>query len=199
MKERFFMYIKYGELPSFGPPTPRRVLKLLGEHKDDFLKGRQCENQGLGKGSFTYYRNVVEKQKETLINGIINAAKILGVKPAQIAEMEAAKKEISFKKSIETIKNAIPDALLIKGHNPLTLLHSATSEGIHPSLTDEECLKYATAIRTILVALCEKIATVTRNDSEINEALKQLMGEDSEENERAAKPSAETNNGTPSD
>lgn len=54
---------KLGELPPFGPPTPPKLIKLVGPDRDDFLKGRRCENQGLGVGAFIYYRRVVENQK----------------------------------------------------------------------------------------------------------------------------------------
>jgi hypothetical protein len=168
--------LKYGENPSFGPPTPKRVLDMTGKHREDFLKGRRCENQGLGKGAFTYYRNVVEDQKKTLIGEIIKAASILGVKQENIDLMKAAQKEAQFSKAVESIKDLIPESLLIKGHNPLTLLHDALSQGIHQNLTDEECLGYATSIRTVLAALCEKVVAVTNDDSAINAALKQLTG-----------------------
>jgi hypothetical protein len=175
-KEEVPVVFKYGEFPSFGLPTSNRVLDMMGVHRDDFLKGRRCENQGLGKGAFTYYRNVVEDQKQALIDEIIKVAKILRLLPEDIKVMEEAKKETQFSKAVENIKHLIPESLLIKGHNPLTLLHDALSKGIHPNLTDEECLGYATSIRTILVALCEKVKGVTKDDKDINSALKQLTG-----------------------
>ena len=52
---------KYGELPPFGPQTPARLLRLFGQDRETFLKGRQCEVHGLGIGAFTYYRRVVER------------------------------------------------------------------------------------------------------------------------------------------
>jgi hypothetical protein len=54
---------KFGESPPFGPQTPSRLIKLIGGDRNLFLKGRQCENQGLGVGAFVYYRRVVENQK----------------------------------------------------------------------------------------------------------------------------------------
>lgn len=54
---------KYGELPPFGVPVPNKVLRLFGEDRVNFIKGRQCENQGLGIGAFAYYRRVVENHK----------------------------------------------------------------------------------------------------------------------------------------
>ena len=45
---------KFGELPVYGPPTPSRLIKLIGPDREIFLKGRRCENQGLGGGVFIY-------------------------------------------------------------------------------------------------------------------------------------------------
>jgi len=53
---------KFGELPAYGPPTPSRLISLLGPGRELFLKGRRCEIQGLGIGAFVYYRRVVEGQ-----------------------------------------------------------------------------------------------------------------------------------------
>src|SRR5262249_37076733 len=50
---------KFGEIPIYGPPTPARLIRLFGKDRDIFLKGRQCENHGLGIGAFVYYRRVV--------------------------------------------------------------------------------------------------------------------------------------------
>src|SRR5437016_10786690 len=55
--------MKFGEIPSFGPPTPSRVISLIGPDRDLCLRGRRAENEGLGIGAFAYYRRVVEKQK----------------------------------------------------------------------------------------------------------------------------------------
>jgi hypothetical protein len=57
---------KYGEHPPFGIPVPKKVLRLFGNDRTNFLKGRQCENQGLGVGAFAYYRRVVESHKNEL-------------------------------------------------------------------------------------------------------------------------------------
>jgi hypothetical protein len=39
---------KYEEFPPFGVPVPSKLLRLFGSDSQIFLKGRQCENQGLG-------------------------------------------------------------------------------------------------------------------------------------------------------
>ena len=133
--------IKYGELWPFGPHTPAKVITLIGPDREYFLKGRRCENQGLGIGAFAYYRRVVENQKNRVLEEIINVSKKLGAADEMIADLEAAKIETQFSKAIESVKHGIPEVLLVSGHNPLTLLHSALSAGLHEQ-EDEECLAY---------------------------------------------------------
>jgi len=41
--------LKLGESPTFGPPVPSRVITLIGADREDFLRGRRAENNGLGK------------------------------------------------------------------------------------------------------------------------------------------------------
>jgi len=70
---------KFGELPNYGPPTPSKLIKLIGPDREAFLKGRRSENQGLGIGAFVYYRRVVENQKNRIISEIIKVSKKLNV------------------------------------------------------------------------------------------------------------------------
>lgn len=144
--------LKIGEIPPFGPPTPARLIKLVGPDRELFLQGRRCENQGLGIGALVYYRRVVENQKNRILSEILKVANMVGASAEAIAELEAALKETQFTKALETVKHGIPQALMIRGHNPLLLLHNALSNGVH-GRTDEECLELATHVRVILAEL----------------------------------------------
>src|SRR3989344_364289 len=162
---------KYGEVPEFGPPTPSRVVAILGAEKEYYFKGRRSENQGLGIAAFAYYRRVVENQKDKIFDEIIRTVK--KVDPgdgALLEELNAAKGEAQFTKAVESIKHAIPQALLIDGHNPLTLLHAALSEGLHAK-TDEECLEIATSLRVILADLAKRMADVLKDTAELKTAV----------------------------
>src|SRR5262249_24114392 len=88
--------VKIGEIPSFAPPTPARVISLIGPDRDLFLKGRRAEIRGLGIGAFSYYRRVVENQKNRIIEEIARVAKKLGAKPDVLADFESALKETQF-------------------------------------------------------------------------------------------------------
>lgn len=167
--------IKIGESPAYGPPTPAKLLRLLGsKDKDYFLKGRRCEIQGLGIGAFTYYRRIIEDKRNVIFDEIIRVSKNLGADAASIAELEAAKKQTRFSDAVDSIKHGIPQALMIQGANPLTLLHSALSEGLHAG-TDEECLELATDIRLVLTEFIEKVSHAMKDDAQLNAAVTNLL------------------------
>jgi hypothetical protein len=167
--------LKVGETPPFGPHTPARVITLIGGDRELFLQGRRAENRGMGIGAFAYYRRVVENQKTRIIGEIAKVAARLGAKPDVLAEFESAAKETQFSTAIDQIKHGIPDVLLIDGrHNPLTLLHSALSEGLHAN-TDGECLEIAQAIRVVLTELAERISQALKQEKELTNAVSQLL------------------------
>lgn len=166
---------KYGEIPEFGPPTPAKVVSVLGPEKDYYFKGRRAENQGLGIAAFAYYRRVVEHQKNIIFDEIIRTIK--KVDPANavlLQEIESAKQEPQFTKAVSSIKHAIPQTLLIDGHNPLTLLHKALSDGLHAK-RDEECLEFATSIRIILTDLVERMANAVKDTVELKTAVNRIL------------------------
>ena len=134
------MCYKFGEFPEYGPPTAARLIKLIGPDRDMFLKGRRCENQGLGIGAFSYYRRVVENQKNRILSEIITVATNSARLRKVVQELEAAKVETQFSKALASVKDSIPQVLLINGHNPLRLLHSALSDGLHER-DDAHCLE----------------------------------------------------------
>lgn len=130
----------------------------------------------MGIGAFAYYRRVVENQKNRIIVEIAKVATILGSTPEIDALFAAAVTETQFSKSIEMVKDAIPQSLLIKGHNPLTLLHTALSRGLHnPDMTDSHCLALAQSIRTVLADLSERISEALKNTKEVQDALSVLL------------------------
>src|ERR1700691_3196454 len=68
---------KYGESPEFGLPDLSRLNALIKPERELFRKGQRCEMLGLGIGAYTYYRRVVESQKDRLLDQMIAACKKL--------------------------------------------------------------------------------------------------------------------------
>jgi len=167
--------MKIGELPAFGAPLPARLQKLVKSERDFLLKGFQSENQGFGIGAFAYYRRLVEDLKNQLIDEIIKTCRKIPTAESFISILERARDETQFSKAIKAIGEAIPDALRIDGHNPLTLLHQALSRDLH-SASDEDCLQAASTIRVVLTELSDRMAQITRENSELKTALSKLFG-----------------------
>jgi len=166
---------KFGEIPPFGPHIPSRVISLIDPDRDLFLKGRQAETHGLGIGAFVYYRRVIENQLQRLLDEIIRVAEKLNLPQEKLKQ---AKSETQFAKAVETIKDAVPQALLIEGHNPITLLHKTLSKGIH-ELSDDEFLELAINIRLVLTEFAEKLGQALKEHARIKEALTKLFNPES--------------------
>jgi len=176
---------KFGEIPNFGPPTPARLTRLLGVDKDLFLKGRRAENQGMGIAAFAYYRRVIESQKDAIFEEIIRVSKGISADLNIIAGLELAKKQVQFTGAVEAVKDGIPPVLLINGHNPLTLLHSALSEGLHAK-SDADCLAYATDMRIVMAEFVERMAQAMKDNAELHSAVSRLLSK------KSAKPAVAT-------
>jgi len=67
---------KIGEWPPRDLGIPERLLTVLGDDyaRELFRKGRLAESEGLGIGAFTYYRRVVERQREHVVDEMIRVA-----------------------------------------------------------------------------------------------------------------------------
>ena len=68
----------------------------------------------------------------------------------------------------------MPESLLINGHSPILLLHSALSEGVHV-LSDEQCLELAGSVRIVLGELSDGLSQALKDEAELTKALSTLM------------------------
>ncbi len=171
--ERKIGVVKFGEFPAFGPPLPESLLKLAGSDRHLWTKGRRCENQGLGIAAFSYYRRVIENQKAALFDRILQVARVVDPSPAFANNIVAAKREIQFAKAIEMLGTGFPQSLLVNGHNPLKLIHSSLSDGLHAA-SDEQCLTVATGIRLVMSRLTELMSSVLSDDEQLRKAVNAL-------------------------
>jgi hypothetical protein len=147
---------------------------MVGPDRELFLKGRHAENHGLGIGAHAYYRRVVENQKNRLIDEFIRVAEKLNMPQATMDKLKIAKDEQQFAKAVDAVKDAVPPVLLIDGHNPLKLLHTALSEGIHDN-SDATCLELANSIRVVLTELAERVGIALKDHAELKSAVSRLL------------------------
>ncbi|WP_047607669.1 hypothetical protein [Rahnella aquatilis] len=172
--EGFWFVRKYGETPAFGPPIPAQAFKLIGGERELFLMGRRSETQGMGIGAFVYYRRVIESQRIRIFDELIRVISKISPDDVVLLELESAKKETQFTKAVDTIKHALPLSLYINGHNPLTLLHTALSEGVHAH-DDQGCLELASSVRTVLFEFAERLSQALKEEAELSAAISKLV------------------------
>lgn len=180
---------KIGELPTFGPPIPARVISLIGPDRELFIKGRRAEDQGLGIGAFAYYRRVVENQWQRLTGEVIRVAERVGAPKSMVETLKKAAAETQFSKAVDLAKDAIPSVLRIDGHNPLTLLHQALSEGLHEK-DEGHCLELAGSIRVLLTELADRLGQALKDGNEVKAAVSRLMNRDQGESTKPETPQA---------
>jgi len=164
---------KIGQDPAFNVQISKRVQRLMqGNDWKLYTKGRAAEQQGMGLAALAYYRRAVENTKSALLDRMIKVAQDQGENNL-VAGLQSAKKDWQFSASIEKMA-VVPARLLIAGQNPLAVLHSAFSDGVH-NRTDEECLEAARAGRVVLERLLQLIGEVLTDKSHVEEALRSLM------------------------
>jgi len=151
-----------------------RVVTLIGPDRELFLKGRRAELRGLGIGAFAYYRRVVENQTQRLFAEMRAVAVKLGSTPDILETLDRAISETRFTQAVALVKNAIPERLLINGHNPLTLLHDALSTELHAG-SDEDALAVARSIREVLTEMAVCMSEVLQERSERDQAVATLL------------------------
>lgn len=166
--------VKLGEWPPFGQQVALGIISSLGKNKDLFLMGHRAEIQGLGIGALAYYRRVVESQKDAIIDEIIRVWRRTNSPEAQIEKLKSARAEKQFKRAVERISDAIPQALLINGYNPLALLEQAITKG-EDVQNDNEALQLATAIRIILTELVERLGRVLEDQTNLDKAVNYIL------------------------
>lgn len=175
--QRFaYNFSKVAEWPSHGERIPSNVLKMFDSDgsRDLFLRGRQSENQGLGIGAYTYYRRVVDNQRNRLIDKLISVIEQLDEGKEHIGTLKAAKEERQFDKALKMVRPAIPKRLFIQEkHNPIQILYRALSDGLH-NQSDETCLTAAKDIRNVLTDLLRRMRDVLEHDASLNQSIDAL-------------------------
>lgn len=166
--------MKLGEFPPFSTPISPRIPKLLGDPELDlYRKGVHALDHGLGIGAASYFRRIVESQWKLLVTEIRKAAEQLGIE--DLSAYDKALESNQFKSALESLKDAMPEKLLLPGgQNPLTLLHRPLSKQLHGQ-SDDDCLQQAKDIQLVLEALLDNVATVLKNRAELNAAANRLQ------------------------
>jgi hypothetical protein len=165
---------KYGEVPPFGASYDPRIGALLGADDHLYRKGLDCESAGMGIGAFAYYRRLVENQRISIFEKVISVAERLKAPVDVLDGLRKARDDRQFTKAIASIKAGPLQAIYINGHNPLTLLYDAVSDGLHGQ-SDAENLEAAQTIRLLLADLAKRLEETMADHKEVELAVTRLL------------------------
>jgi hypothetical protein len=180
-QRRFFVYInqeldtmyKVGQYPEWEIKIDKNLEKLLNKHANTFRKGLVCESQGYGIGAFSYYRRITEEIIDELLDSILDLIEEEN-KGDYILALQKTKKTRITQEKIDLIKDILPTVLKPNGMNPLGVLHSELSEGLHAA-TDEDCLENAHHIKSILIFLINQIIQSKESAKVFTVSMKSLL------------------------
>lgn len=165
--------MKIGQFPPLDISVDKNFKKILGKHEGTYKKGLICESQGYGIAAYVYYRRIVETIINELLEGIMDLVSDENKEEYKEA-LEQVQKSHSAQDKIDIVKDLLPPVLMPEGNNPLKLLYSQLSSGIH-SLSDEECLKRASNIRNILIFLVKETINHQNSSKDFTESIKNLL------------------------
>lgn len=180
-ERRFFIHInaaldtmyKVGQYPEWEIKMDKNLEKTLNKHASTFRKGLVCESQGYGIGSFSYYRRITEEIIDELLESISDLIEEEHKAEYQVA-LEKAKSTRVTQEKIDLVKDLLPSILKPNGMNPLGVLHSELSEGLHAA-TDEACLDNANHIKSILTYLINQIIQSKESAKTFTSSMKSLL------------------------
>lgn len=180
-ERRYFVYIneesdtiyKVGQYPEWEIKMDKNLEKTLNKHSTTFRKGLVCESQGYGIGAFSYYRRITEDIIDELLESISELIEEEHKEAYQLA-LEKTKGTRVTQEKIDLIKDLLPTILKPNGLNPLGVLHSELSEGLHSS-SDEDCLENANHIKSILTFLINQIIQSKESAKSFTSSMKSLL------------------------
>jgi hypothetical protein len=164
---------KFGQYPEWEIKMDKNLEKTLGKHAKTFRKGLVCESQGYGIGAFAYYRRITEEIIDELLNSISDLIEAENQAEYQAALEETKKTRVAQEK-IDLVKDLLPTILRPSGMNPLGVLHSELSEGLHAD-SDESCLENASHIKDILTFLINQIIQSKEASKQFTTSMKTIL------------------------
>ncbi|MEW5677255.1 hypothetical protein ABGT15_13150 [Flavobacterium enshiense] len=166
-------FYKVGQYPEWEIKMDKNLEKTLSKHSPTFRKGLVCESQGYGIGAFAYYRRISEEIIDELLDSITDLIEEEN-KLKYVQALEKTKNTRVTQEKIDLVKDLLPSILKPNGMNPLGVLHSELSEGLH-ALTDEACLENANHIKSILTFLINQIIQSKESAKTFTSSMKSLL------------------------
>jgi hypothetical protein len=167
-------FMKIGQDPAWRTKGNPEVEKLLGKaHADLYRKALACESQSYGIAANAYYRRIVEEVIDELLDEVSELLASSELKQYEAA-LEKTKQTTVTRDKIALVKDLLPPILRPGDINPLAVLHSSLSDGLH-SGSDEECLEEAAIVRNALVFLVSQVASSRKASRSFTSGMQELL------------------------
>ena len=158
------------------PDTKITIEKYITKYFDResntwYYKGRKALTENYGIGAFAYFRRIIEKELLNITNELSNLDSSDSDKiKSLLADYKKTGKTYLI---YENVFEYLPTSLQSLGDNPLKILYSQTSQGLH-NLSEEECLARSEQIDLILKFVIKKINEEKSEILNIRNAIKAL-------------------------
>jgi hypothetical protein len=164
---------KVGQYPGWSILMDPELEKLLGDHAEYYKRGLANEAQGYGIGALAYYRRIIEEVIDHLLESIEEFAE-----PEEKENYDSALKAVKntrvTEEKIRLVKDVLPASLRPNGINPLGIIFSALSEGLHAQ-SEEDCLECAETIRDALVFLVNRVVKIKATNKSFSDSMKKIL------------------------
>lgn len=166
---------KIGQKPAWSITLNKKIARFLSEKEESlFKKGLICESQSYGIGAYSYYRRVVESIITDLLDRIESLIPEGSERDKYADALKETKQEHIASNKIRLVKDLLPGELKTYGYNPLEVIYSSISDGLH-NWTDEECLEISEAIRRSTEFLVTKVYANKEANKKFSEGMKKLL------------------------
>lgn len=140
---------KVGQVPGWNISPPKAVERALdAEDLELYKRGLISMSQSYGIGALGYFRRVVENGVDALLDLVEEAANADN-DAAAVESLKEARRQKNAEQKLHLASQRVPASLRPGGVNPLGVLYSNYSRGLHQE-TDDECLAIATELRDAL-------------------------------------------------
>jgi hypothetical protein len=166
--------IKVGQFPPL-ERAPSAILASVMDKNDKLLyrNALTCRNSNQGIGAVAYLRRIIENNIDKLFD--LEAEELAKIDPnspelAKLIDMKADKR---FSAKVNYAADLLPKNVRIDGQNPIPVLHSLASQGLHGK-SDDECTEIFDQCKLVFEYVIKRLKEAKDEDDSVKSAMKAL-------------------------
>lgn len=141
--------MKVGQYPQWVPQIPTELKDELGDDAELYLKALRNMNESYGIGACAYFRRLVEKYINPLLELLYEIKQEAGATADELKKIQDVIGAKEYARKMEVAIEITPKSIEVEGMNPVKKLHELLSISLH-NLDDEEAMAVATGLSCTL-------------------------------------------------